>query len=85
MQHSSAGQPRVRSGKQMVAKGKENNSVSGVSNRWQNRGFANSRNMTDQRIEVSYKGIQSRFYLFGEKTNIFSIGSSLDNSTEIVL
>ena len=52
MQNSGAGQPRVRSGKQMVAKGKSNNTASSGSYWWQNRGFANSRNMTDKRIEV---------------------------------
>ena len=52
VRHCGAGQPRVRSGKQMVAKGKANNSASNGSYRLQNLGFANSRNMTDQRIEV---------------------------------
>ena len=52
MRHSGAGKPRVLSEKQMDAKGKGNNSVSNESYRWQNRGFANLRNMTDQRIEV---------------------------------
>ena len=52
MRHCGAGQSRVRSGKQMVAKGKANNSASNSSYRWQNRDFANSRNMTDQRIKV---------------------------------
>ena len=46
-----AGQPIVRTGKQMVAKGKGNYSASNGSYRWQNRGFANSMNMTDQRIK----------------------------------
>lgn len=41
VRHSSAGQPRVRSGKQMVAKRKANNSACYGSYRWQNRGFAN--------------------------------------------
>ena len=41
VRHSSAGQPRVRSGKQMVAKGKANNTACYGSYRWQNRGFAN--------------------------------------------
>ena len=45
--NSGAGQSRVRSGKLMVAKGKANNSASNGTYRWQN-----SRNMTDQRIEV---------------------------------
>ena len=39
MRHSAAGQPKARSGKQMVAKGKANNSACNGSYRWQNRGW----------------------------------------------
>ena len=39
MRHSGAGQPRVRSGKQTVAKGKADSSFSNGSYRRQNRGF----------------------------------------------
>ena len=83
MRHSGAGQPIVRSEKQMVANGKANNSVSNSGYRWKNRGFANSRNVTDQRIEV-LKGIQSRFYLMEEKMSIFSIRSGFVYSMEMV-
>ena len=45
MQHSGAGQPSVRSGKRMVAKGKTKESASNNKTRWQNLVSVNSVNM----------------------------------------